>query len=502
MITIQHMDAYWARISGLNESETALLSDLLSYMDPDAENDWRYKSGAWDGKVRLLDSNGNFPAGLVSRVKSKITLRSPFRANAVESEVNSAPKVDPAAITVPLRDYQREGVEALLARRCAIGEIATGGGKTRMAIAAAEALLRPNPKLKALFIVPTSDIRRQVVDTIEELLGRSWASELTESNDLDTEGRILVATSSLLQPPPSKRPTRDTKKKETKEAFAARKAKWEQLFIDRTTRWQMYKERIFSQVSMLIVDEAHHSGSDSYSKICAACTKAYWRFGWTGTAFREDGTDLLLEAATGPVSYAKTAKELVELGFLVQPNIYMIRTPIYRTSGDDFRDVYKYGIIEHTERNQLIRFVTQTCQEQRRQTLLLVKETTHGELLRELLGDVPLVTGKTGKKQRIQLIEDFRQKKIPLLMATTLADEGLDVPAIDALILCGGGASDIKNIQRAGRAMRLYPGKTNTLIFDFEDSHNKVLQRHALTRGFCLAELGYPVFSWEVPALV
>ena len=67
------------------------------------------------------------------------------------------------------------------------------------------------------------------------------------------------------------------------------------------------------------------------------------------------------------------------------------------------------------------------------------------------------------------------------LIATTLADEGLDIPSLDCLILAGGGKSATRAYQRIGRALRPAPDKEEAAILDFFD-RAPYLQEHSLER--------------------
>lgn len=262
----------------------------------------------------------------------------------------------------------------------------------------------------------------------------------------------------------------------------------------------MYNRELFPRIDVLDVDEAHHAGSESWYEVCQSCTNAYWRHGWTGTAFREDGSDMLLEAACGPVRYTKTADELVKEGYLIRPSIYMVRTPLQAIFGATYREVYDMGVVMNEGRNQIISYLAAQCVVQKRHTLLLVKEEKHGSLLSEMLDNkYPFVTGKMAKGKRSRMMDDFRDQKFPMMIATTLADEGLDIPAVDALITAGGGKSDIKAVQRPGRIMRLAEGKKNAIVFDFEDSHNRMLAQHSRERAESYTRQCYPVYSWEAP---
>lgn len=72
-------------------------------------------------------------------------------------------------------------------------------------------------------------------------------------------------------------------------------------------------------------------------------------------------------------------------------------------------------------------------------------------------------TGLSQIEQK-KIIEDFSQGKTNVLCATSIAEEGLDIPEVNAVIFYESVPSAIRMIQRAGRTARLKPGKLIMLI--------------------------------------
>lgn len=74
--------------------------------------------------------------------------------------------------------------------------------------------------------------------------------------------------------------------------------------------------------------------------------------------------------------------------------------------------------------------------------------------------------GDTGLSQKEQhkIIEEFKQGKINTLCATSIAEEGLDIPEVNSVIFYEPIPSAIRRIQRAGRTARLIKGKLIILI--------------------------------------
>jgi len=66
--------------------------------------------------------------------------------------------------------------------------------------------------------------------------------------------------------------------------------------------------------------------------------------------------------------------------------------------------------------------------------------------------------------QQIEILKDFKSGEINVLTATSVAEEGLDIPNVDAIIFYEPVASEIRHIQRRGRTGRHSPGRCYILI--------------------------------------
>ncbi len=71
--------------------------------------------------------------------------------------------------------------------------------------------------------------------------------------------------------------------------------------------------------------------------------------------------------------------------------------------------------------------------------------------------------GMTQKKQ-IELLEEFREGKYNTLVASSVAEEGLDIPSVDLVVFYEPVPSEIRLIQRRGRTGRKSEGKVIILI--------------------------------------
>ena len=72
-------------------------------------------------------------------------------------------------------------------------------------------------------------------------------------------------------------------------------------------------------------------------------------------------------------------------------------------------------------------------------------------------------TGLSQKEQQ-QIIQEFSRGEFNVLCATSIAEEGLDIPEVNAVIFYEPVPSAIRKIQRAGRTARLMPGEVIMLV--------------------------------------
>jgi superfamily II DNA or RNA helicase len=133
-------------------------------------------------------------------------------------------------------------------------------------------------------------------------------------------------------------------------------------------------------------------------------------------------------------------------------------------------------------------------------SLCLVASIDHGGLLAARVPEARLVHSKLGNRVRRGLIGAFRDGSLRVLFATSLADEGLDVPRASRLVLAAGGRSSAKLEQRAGRVLRPFEGKSHGVVHDFLDRGALFAWQQAKARMRAYDELGYApeIIHYEV----
>ena len=68
------------------------------------------------------------------------------------------------------------------------------------------------------------------------------------------------------------------------------------------------------------------------------------------------------------------------------------------------------------------------------------------------------------QKEQKKIIQEFSSGEINILCATSIGEEGLDIPEVNIVIFYESVPSAIRKIQRGGRTARLMAGKLIMLI--------------------------------------
>jgi superfamily II DNA or RNA helicase len=98
-------------------------------------------------------------------------------------------------------------------------------------------------------------------------------------------------------------------------------------------------------------------------------------------------------------------------------------------------------------------------------------------------------------EERAGIKGEFEAGEIQVLLSSTVYDQGIDLPALDALVLCGGGKSTGKALQRIGRVIRTFAkgNKKDALVVETFDQAHFVREHSATRYGIYTTEPGYIV---------
>lgn len=275
------------------------------------------------------------------------------------------------------------------------------------------------------------------------------------------------------------------------------------------------KQRVRDMIAncaCLIIDEAHLAAV-IIEQISLHAKNAYYKYGTTATPFREDNQEIRIEGATGRKLVEISASDLIEWGYLVPANIYMIEISHRNDKTPSYRETYREHIVECHERNYRIKQLAEEFKKEGRPVLILVEQKDHGEILEKLIEDAVFVSGSDdGPDETVdEQTLDYRRSRLRqvqnneiILIATSWAYTGVDAPKISTLILAGSNKSAVTTYQQVGRVLRLVGrtfedsvrnGKAEAAIIDFDDKHPDLKSHSKVRRQTYLRERGWNVHA-------
>ena len=268
----------------------------------------------------------------------------------------------------------------------------------------------------------------------------------------------------------------------------------------------------FSKKDILIVDEAKHSPAAGWRRIIESCGGERYGFDATPWSDNEDRNIVIKELfnqRTYEISRTDIGDSLadayLEISHATDLNIqqkiddnidrlFVTRRRYMRISDDELKRMCAWeslvdiGICQNKERNDYA--IHYAMEHGDMQTLILIPRITLGEDYERRIPASRLVHSKISKKLRKAAMDEFKSGQLKTMIATSLADEGLDLPNVDLLIMVSGGRSSQKTIQRASRALRKTETKNCATILDFSDKFHPIGSFHAKKRMTCYRQLG------------
>jgi len=390
--------------------------------------------------VCWLDKDNKFPTGLLHLVKEVI---GSYRI------VDDRKKPEPYLILRwnnkpnDLRYYQKEAVNKFIEKGRGVIQAGVGSGKTRMAVEIVKQL-----GVNTCFVVPSSALLTQAYDVFINAFG---ANNVQQIKTLDIKKNKKLKAIRIV--------TIQTLASLNKQGLA---------------------QTLLNDVDLFILDEAHHSASDSFLALLNQLEGIYFRLGLSGTYLRNDSRTLDLWGVSGEIIYDYPASKATKEGFLapVEFNIIKLKGKPDKNYQKEYQN--NYGGLEILESiSDLVKIKIPV----NKQILILVdRKDAVGNLIYEHLKQQKIscsyVTGDNSKNEIKKAIEDFNDKKTRILIGSTVFGEGVDIRSTDHLIMARGGKSEIAMTQAVGRAIRLYEGKKTAYVWDFNFRFCKYLSRH------------------------
>jgi len=465
-VTFEILNSSWTQV---NKFGAQFLNNELSFKD----KKWGGRSIFGHAQqnsetIRMIEAFGDgvfmFPTGLLSRAITYCEKeKRPYKiSNSSKGISINKPKLK----GITFRDYQLDLINAFLEYGRGVIKAPTGAGKSIVIAGIVSAFNGKN----ILFLAHTIDLVSKMKDFLEEKLEEpvgAWTKDLKKIR------RVTVGTV---------------------QSYVKVSKKY-------AKRWDV-----------ILVDEGHHISNPTgeYAKVLQR-SSAISKGAFTATMPYLPKAKMALEAYIGPLIAEYTMDDANDDNILAKPNLILKPTaaipyqllldptgmPEKEKKYSTYEIVYWNGIVMNFNRNLDILQETYNMWKKGKSVLICVIRIPHGEELVRMLEtlypditDFIFVSGKT-VENRDKIIKKIEKKKIKVVIATAVFNEGIDITTLDTYINAAGGKSEIATQQKPGRALRKTKDKQVVTIIDYEDSFHPMTLKH-----FNLRYRMYKKFKW------
>ncbi|MGU9947055.1 DEAD/DEAH box helicase [Lactobacillus delbrueckii subsp. bulgaricus] len=324
-----------------------------------------------------------------------------------------------------------ENLQALVksgARRALVVS-ATGTGKTYLAALAVKDFV---PR-RFLYLVHREEIARKALETFKKVIGGK-----------DSDFALLTGTSH----------------QQARYTFAT---------IQTVSQDQFLASQAADFYDYILIDEAHRSAAPSYQKVLSHFSPAFC-LGLTATPERMDQQDIFALFDYN-LAYEIRLADALESKMLTPFHYIGIRDyEIDGQTSDDFSDLRWLGAKKRV--SYLLKELDYYgysgprpcglvfCSRQEEARQLAEAFTQQGQPAQAL-------TNQDSPAVRRQAVKDLESGRLHYLVTVDLFNEGVDIPALNQIVMLRAAQSATVFIQQLGRGLRLYPGQDFVTVLDF-----------------------------------
>jgi superfamily II DNA or RNA helicase len=348
-----------------------------------------------------------------------------------------------------LRPYQNEAVDAirnewLQGHKKTLLVLPTGTGKTIVFSKVVEEETKDGSK--ALILAHRGELLDQASEKLFETIGLDSALEKAESSAIGSSEQVTVASVQTLS---------------------------------QHKRLTNFPSNYFKTI---VVDEAHHSMSNTYQRILSHFEGANV-LGVTATPDRSDQKNL--GKYFDSKAYEYSLHQAIKEGYLAPVRAQMIPLELdinsVGVSNGDYA-VGEVGSALEPYLNQIALEMLNYCKGRKTVVFLPLVKTSQKfcELLN--LHGIRAAEVNGNSKDRDEILADFEAGEYDVLCNSMLLTEGWDCPSVDTIVVLRPTKVRSLYQQMVGRGMRLHPGKKELLLLDFL----WMTERHDLCRPSAL----------------
>ena len=217
----------------------------------------------------------------------------------------------------------------------------------------------------------------------------------------------------------------------------------------------------------IVIDEAHHSLSNSYRDIIDHFETSRI-LGVTATPDR--GDHKALSEIYESLAYEYPMRKAIQEGYLVPIKAKMLPVEVdlteVKTSCGDYT-ANSLGDAIEPYLDEIARRMAEECRD--RKTVVFLPLIRMAKRFAELLNEYGIVAVEVNGESpdREEILKDFEAGRYQALCNAMLLTEGWDCPSVDCVVVLRPTKVRSLYQQMVGRGTRLYPGKEDLLILDF-----------------------------------
>jgi superfamily II DNA or RNA helicase len=442
------------------------ISEAFSFLVPGAKYTPMFRSGRWDGFIRLFNiGSKTLPSGLYSRLLeiadergySVLAIDNPTdtcygRPGPIDNGVTIVEIMEymqtlnlhGGGSPIDIREYQYRAVHLAISTKQGILKAATGAGKSLIVYCIARYITEVLGG-RMLVIVPTIGLTTQFQGDFKDY---------SSNNGYDVDENVHLISGGV---------DKTVKKPIVISTFQSLKNE---------------DPDFFNSFTCILTDEGHKITSASFKTIYGKATEVQYRLACTGTLHDLKCNILEMMALTGPVHEIASAKDLIAAGQLVPLKIKGVQLNYPEEICKAFKKVeYEDEIGWITTNPKRNNFIAKLAVKSKGTTLVLFRFIEQGkklyEKIKELSTDgtpVYLIDGSVSKEERESIRLAANSENAILIFSYGTSSTGLNLPAIENIIVAHPVKSKLTYLQSIGRGLRLKEGKTHCNLYDISDN--------------------------------